>query len=84
VKFAFLGIHCRTRADVYTALKWGTHTALQLSAEEVLHLADLIGFDVDISSLKSVDSLYAAQPDMLLKYTYGERPLFFERYEDDF
>ncbi|KAK8023791.1 carnosine N-methyltransferase [Apiospora rasikravindrae] len=53
-------------------LKWGTHTALQLSAEEVLHLADLIGFDVDHTSRKSIDSLYADQPDVLLKFTYGE------------
>ncbi|OHE92548.1 hypothetical protein CORC01_12127 [Colletotrichum orchidophilum] len=51
-------------------LKYGSHTALQLSAEEVLHLADLIGFDVDHSSRKSVNSLYADQPDTLLKFTY--------------
>ncbi|KAF3798336.1 Carnosine N-methyltransferase [Colletotrichum gloeosporioides] len=51
-------------------LKWGTHTALQLSAEEVLQLADLLGFDVDHTSRKSVDSLYADQPDTLLKFTY--------------
>ncbi|KAK1634187.1 methyltransferase-like protein [Colletotrichum phormii] len=51
-------------------LKYGTHTALQLSAEEVLHLADLIGFDVDLSSRKSIDSLYAQQPESLLKFTY--------------
>jgi hypothetical protein len=57
---------------VYTALKWGTHTALQLSAEEVLQLADLLGFDVDHTSRKSIDSLYSEQPDTLLKFTYGE------------
>ncbi|KAI3558373.1 hypothetical protein CABS01_10119 [Colletotrichum abscissum] len=51
-------------------LKYGTHTALQLSAEEVLHLADLIGFDVDLSSRKNIDSLYAQQPESLLKFTY--------------
>ncbi|TDZ36776.1 Carnosine N-methyltransferase [Colletotrichum spinosum] len=51
-------------------LKWGSHTALQLSAVEVLHLADLIGFDVDHASLRSLDSLYAEQPDTLLKFTY--------------
>ncbi|KAJ0338052.1 hypothetical protein COL922a_006065 [Colletotrichum nupharicola] len=51
-------------------LKWGTHTALQLSAEEVLQLADLLGFDVDHASRKSIDSLYADQPDTLLKFTY--------------
>jgi SAM-dependent methyltransferase len=62
----------RTRADVYTALKWGTHTALQLSADEVLHLADLLEFDVDHASRKSIDSLYADQPQTLLKFTYGE------------
>jgi hypothetical protein len=57
---------------VCTALKWGTHSALQLSAEEVLQLADLLGFDVDHTSMKSIDCLYAEQPDTLLKFTYGE------------
>ncbi|KAJ5493616.1 methyltransferase-like protein [Penicillium fimorum] len=38
-------------------LKWGTHTALQFSAEEVLQLADLLGFDVDHTSKKNIDSL---------------------------
>ncbi|CDM28193.1 hypothetical protein DTO006G1_2719 [Penicillium roqueforti] len=51
-------------------LKWGSHTALQLSAEEVLQLADLLGFDVDYTSRKSIDSLYAEQPETLLKFTY--------------
>jgi hypothetical protein len=62
---------------VYTALKWGTHTALQLSAEEVLQLTDLLGFDVDHTSRKSIDSLYSEQPDTLLKFTYGECPSLF-------
>ncbi|KAF1848774.1 N2227-domain-containing protein [Cucurbitaria berberidis CBS 394.84] len=53
-------------------LKWGTHTALQLSAEEVLQLADLLGFDVDHTSRKSIDSVYAEQQDSLLKFIYGE------------
>ncbi|KAJ5441863.1 hypothetical protein N7445_004870 [Penicillium cf. griseofulvum] len=53
-------------------LKWGTHTALQLSAEEVLQLADTLGFDVDHTSRKSIDSLYSEQPETLLKFTYGE------------
>jgi hypothetical protein len=65
-------VNPQTCADVYTALKWGTHTALQLSAEEVLQLADLLGFEVDYSSRKSIDSLYAEQPETLLRYTYGE------------
>ncbi|KAG9258585.1 methyltransferase-like protein [Emericellopsis atlantica] len=51
-------------------LKWGTHSALQLSTEEVLQLADLLGFDVDHTSRKSIDSLYAEQPETLLKFTY--------------
>ncbi|KAF1935529.1 methyltransferase-like protein [Clathrospora elynae] len=51
-------------------LKWGTHTALQLSAEEVLQLADLLGFDVDHTSRKSIDSVYAEQLETLLKFTY--------------
>ncbi|CAN9246899.1 unnamed protein product [Alternaria alternata] len=51
-------------------LKWGTHSAIQLSAEEMLQLADLLGFDVDHTSRKSIDSLYAEQPDTLLKFTY--------------
>ena len=57
---------------MYTALKWGTHSALELSAEEVLQLADLLGFDVDHTSRKSIDSLYVEQPNTLLKFTYGE------------
>ncbi|OJJ45970.1 hypothetical protein ASPZODRAFT_25875 [Penicilliopsis zonata CBS 506.65] len=51
-------------------LKWGTHTALQLSVEEVLQLADLLGFNVDHTSRKEIDSLYAEQPETLLKFTY--------------
>jgi hypothetical protein len=54
------------------ALKWGSYADLQLSAEEVLQLADLLGFDVDHTSRKSVESLYAEQPETLLKFTYGE------------
>ncbi|EFW99319.1 s-adenosyl-l-methionine-binding protein [Grosmannia clavigera kw1407] len=51
-------------------LKWGSYAALQLSTEEVLQLADLLGFDVDHTSRKNVDSLYGAQQDTLLKFTY--------------
>ncbi|KAM3506372.1 hypothetical protein MY11210_007579 [Beauveria gryllotalpidicola] len=51
-------------------LKWGTYAALQLSAEEVLELADVIGFDVDHTSRKNIDSLYVEQPETLLKFTY--------------
>jgi carnosine N-methyltransferase len=65
-------IHRRPWADVYAALKWSTNSALQLSAEEVLQLADLLGFDVDHTSRKNIDSLYAEQPETLLKFTYGE------------
>lgn len=64
------------------ALKWGTHTALQLSAEEVLQLADLLGFDVDHSSRRNIDSLYAEQPETLLKFTYGKRLPFVVRGKD--
>jgi N2227-like protein len=63
-------------------LKWGAHTALQLSAEEVLQLADMLGFDVDHTSRKSIDSLYAEQPDTLLKFTYGKCPFFSAHSED--
>jgi len=51
-------------------MKWGTHTQMQLSAQEVLQLAELIGFDVHHESRKSIESVYADQPDTLLKYTY--------------
>ncbi|PSN60131.1 methyltransferase-like protein [Corynespora cassiicola Philippines] len=51
-------------------LKWGTHTALQLSANEVLQLADLLQFEVNHASRKSIDSQYAEQPQTLLKFTY--------------
>lgn len=56
---------------MHAALKWGTHSALHLSAEEVLLLADLIGFDIDHTSRKTIDSPYGEQPDRLLKFIYG-------------
>ncbi|KAJ4356723.1 uncharacterized protein N0V89_004759 [Didymosphaeria variabile] len=62
----------RSPADVHTALKWGTHTALQLSVNEVLQLADLLEFDVNHASRKSIDSVYSEQPQTLLKFTYGK------------
>jgi carnosine N-methyltransferase len=62
------------QADLFTALKWGSYAELQLSVEEVLQLSDLLGFDVDQESRKSIDSLYAEQPDTLLKFTYGKSP----------
>lgn len=56
----FIGIATESRVNVeYTALGWGTLTTLQLSAEKVLQLVDLLGFDVDHTSRKSVHSLYA-------------------------
>ncbi|KAL9531521.1 Carnosine N-Methyltransferase [Sphaerulina musiva] len=51
-------------------LKWGSYAELQLSAEEVVQLAELLGFDVDHSSRQSIDSVYAEPPDTLLKFTY--------------
>ncbi|PYI09359.1 methyltransferase-like protein [Aspergillus sclerotiicarbonarius CBS 121057] len=51
-------------------LKWSSYAALQLSAEEVLQLADLLGFDVDHASRKNIESQYAEQLDTLLKFTY--------------
>ncbi|PKY00678.1 methyltransferase-like protein [Aspergillus campestris IBT 28561] len=51
-------------------LKWGSYSAIQLSAEEVLDLAVLLGFDVDHTSRKDIESLYAEQPETLLKFTY--------------
>lgn len=50
--------------------KWGTHSQLQLSAEEVLHLADIVGFAVDPASRRAIDAVYAHQPGSLLKFTY--------------
>jgi carnosine N-methyltransferase len=43
----------------------------QLSVEEVLHPSDLLGFDVDQESRKSIDRLYAEQPDTSLKFICG-------------
>lgn len=57
---------------MYPALKWHASSELQLSAEEVLQLADLLEFDVDHSSRKSIHSVYNEQPDSLLKFTYGK------------
>ena len=56
------------------AFKWGTHSQLQLSAEEVLHLADIVGFAVDPASRRAIDAVYAHQPGSLLKFTYGACP----------
>ena len=62
---------------MFSALKWGSYTAVQLSTVEVLQLADLLGFDVDHASRQSIDSVYAEQADALLKFTYGKcLPLF--------
>ncbi|KAH8723078.1 methyltransferase-like protein [Phaeosphaeriaceae sp. PMI808] len=51
-------------------LKWYPSSDLHLSAEEVLQLADLLGFNVDHTSRKSIHSVYGEQPDSLLKFTY--------------
>ncbi|KAF5347177.1 hypothetical protein D9758_011057 [Tetrapyrgos nigripes] len=51
-------------------LKWGSFSQLQLSAEEVLDLAELLGFKIDHDSRQSIDSVYAHQVDSLLKFTY--------------
>ena len=58
-----------------SAFKWGAHSQLQLSAEEVLRLADMVGFAVDPASRRSIDAVYAHQPGSLLKFTYGACPL---------
>ncbi|KAL0955840.1 hypothetical protein HGRIS_002042 [Hohenbuehelia grisea] len=50
--------------------KWGSFAHMQLSAEEVLTLAGMIGFDVDHDSRQSIETLYAHQPESLLKFTY--------------
>ncbi|KAI0060029.1 N2227-domain-containing protein [Artomyces pyxidatus] len=51
-------------------LKWGDHSQLQLSAEEVIKLAGLIGLDVDVGSHQSIKAVYAQQADSLLEFTY--------------
>jgi len=53
--------------------KWGSHTQMQPSAEEVLELANMIGFDIDHGSHRSIDTVYGSQPEALLKYTYVTR-----------
>lgn len=63
---------CTPNPYSFTALKWGSYAELQLSAEEVIQLAELLGFDVDHSSRQSIDSVYAEPPDTLLKFTYGK------------
>ncbi|KAJ6285365.1 N2227-like protein-domain-containing protein [Bipolaris maydis] len=51
-------------------LKWDGSSILQLSADEVLQLAELLGFDVNHESRKSIHSTYGAQPESLLRFTY--------------
>ncbi|THU98611.1 N2227-domain-containing protein [Dendrothele bispora CBS 962.96] len=50
--------------------KWGSFSQMQLSAEEVLDLAERLGLRVDHDSKRSIDAVYAHQVDSLLKYTY--------------
>lgn len=59
------------QTDMRAALKWYPSSDLQLSAEEVLRLAELLGFSVDHTSRKSIHSVYGEQPESLLKFTYG-------------
>jgi hypothetical protein len=55
---------------VLAAIKWGTAAKIQLSLEEILQLTRIVGFEVDMSSLTSIDSTYAQQHESLLKYVY--------------
>jgi carnosine N-methyltransferase len=50
---------------------WGKWSQMQLSADETLQLAESLGFDVDHGSHTSIDTVYAHQPESLLKFTYG-------------
>ncbi|TFK75152.1 N2227-domain-containing protein [Pluteus cervinus] len=52
-------------------LKWGGFAHMQLSAEEVLQVADKIGFDVNHDSRQSIETQYARQPHSLIKFVYG-------------
>ncbi|KAF5364762.1 hypothetical protein D9758_009349 [Tetrapyrgos nigripes] len=51
-------------------LKWGSFSQMQLSAEEVLDLAERLGFTVDHDSRRSIDAVYGHQVGSLLKFTY--------------
>ncbi|KAI0060045.1 N2227-domain-containing protein [Artomyces pyxidatus] len=51
-------------------LKWGDHSQLQLSAEEVINLAGLLSLDVDVGSHRSIPATYAKQAESLLEFTY--------------
>jgi carnosine N-methyltransferase len=52
-------------------LKWSGDSRMLLSADEVLHLADIVGFDVDGDSRKSIETVYEQQPGQLMKFVYG-------------
>jgi hypothetical protein len=51
---------------------------MQLSAEEVLDLAQRLGFQIDHDSRQSIDSVYGHQVGSLLKFTYGKETIFFQ------
>ncbi|KAI0258497.1 N2227-like protein-domain-containing protein [Gloeopeniophorella convolvens] len=51
--------------------KWGKHSQLQLSAEEMLDLSRIIGFTIDQGSRRTIEAVYGHQIGSLLQYTYG-------------
>lgn len=48
----------------------GAQAALELNLEEVLSLADTLGFEVDPSSRKTVDCEYTADREAMMKWIY--------------
>ncbi|CCA73667.1 hypothetical protein PIIN_07620 [Serendipita indica DSM 11827] len=47
-----------------------SNATLELSLDEVLHLANLVGFDVDTTTRKTIPSEYTADSEAMMKWIY--------------
>lgn len=55
-----------------TALKWAHWAKVTPSAAEALDLAELVGFEVDRSSHRTIETGYATRPEFLFRFVYCE------------
>ncbi|KAF7968798.1 hypothetical protein HWV62_29264 [Athelia sp. TMB] len=52
-------------------LKWAHWAKVTPSAAEALSLAELVGFEVDHSSHRTIETGYATRPEFLIRYVYS-------------
>lgn len=67
----FVSIHDGNNTRII-ALKWGAYGSLQLTAEEVLRLVEITGFDIDPASKMEEQNVYGHQEQALLRFTYSK------------